>query len=295
MHIARILDGKAVATQVREQVKASVEDFTARRSRPPSLHVVLVGDDPSSRVYVRNKNAAAKKVGIDSVTHTLPATTSEEEILALVSRLNADDAVDAILVQLPLPKGINESRVIDAISPLKDADGLHPLNAGLLVAGRPRLVPCTPQGCMRLIDEAGIALKGQHAVVVGRSLLMGKPMAQLLLAQHATVTIAHSRTRDLPLLCARADVLVAAVGRARMIKGDWIACGAVVIDVGINQLESGELVGDVDFEPACERARAITPVPGGVGPVTIAYLLKNTVAAAELRANLSAGDTTKLP
>lgn len=294
MCVARVLDGKIVAAQVRQQVKASVENFTACHSRPPSLHVVLVGEDPSSRVYVRNKNAAAKKVGINSVTHTLPATTSEEEVLALVSRLNTDDAVDAILVQMPLPRSINESRVIDAIAPLKDADGLHPLNAGLLMAGRPRLVPCTPQGCIRLIEESGIALKGQHAVVVGRSLLMGKPMAQLLLAQHATVTIAHSHTRDLPELCARADVLVVAVGRPRMIKADWIRSGAVVVDVGINQLESGELVGDVDFEPARERASAITPVPGGVGPMTIAYLLKNTAAAAEQRVNLSAGNTTKL-
>ena len=278
-----ILDGKSVANKVKAEVKEQVDAFIAQHGRAPSLHVVLVGEDPASQVYVRNKGKAAKKVGIAGVTHTLPADTPQAELMQLVSELNADPGVDGILVQLPLPKGLAEQPVLDLIDPGKDVDGLHAVNAGLLSAGRDALVACTPQGCMRLIAETGIALKGMDAVVVGRSNLVGKPVAQLLLQQHATVTIAHSRTRELDALCRRADVLVAAVGRAQMVKGDWIKPGAVVIDVGINRLDDGRLVGDVDFDGAKERASAITPVPGGVGPMTIAYLLQNTVLAAKAR------------
>jgi len=245
--------------------------------------VVLVGDDPASHVYVRNKERAARDVGIDSVTHRLAAEASQAEVLALVDRLSADPQVDGILLQMPLPKGMDEKAVLDRIAPAKDVDGLHPWNAGLLASGRPALVPCTPQGCMRLLDEAGVELRGLHAVVVGRSILVGKPVAQLLLERHATVTIAHSRTHDLPGLCHSADVVIAAVGKARLIQGDWVKPGAVVIDVGTNRTEDGKLGFDVDFEAAKERARIITPVPGGVGPLTIAFLLSNTVVAGERR------------
>lgn len=279
----RILDGKSIAEKVRSEVQQQVEAFRLTSGRAPSLHVVLVGNDPASQVYVRNKNKAAKKTGIDAVTHELPSDTPQAQVEAVVRNLNEDAAVDGILVQLPLPKGLNEQAVLDLIDPKKDVDGLHAVNAGLLSAGRPALVPCTPQGCMRLLAETGVSLQGLDAVVVGRSVLVGKPMAQLLLQQHATVTVAHSRTRDLDAVCRRADVLVAAVGRPRMIQGSWVKPGAIVIDVGINRLDDGRLVGDVDFEGAMSRARAITPVPGGVGPMTIAYLLQNTVLAAKGR------------
>lgn len=280
MSTVRILDGKAIAKEVRSQVQASVQQFAATFGRPPSLHVVLVGSDPASQVYVRNKNAAATKAGIHSVTHTLGDDASQAQVMELVDKLNADREVNGILVQLPLPKGLQEAQVIDLISPQKDVDGLHPMNVGLMTAGRDAMVPCTPQGCMRLIAEAHMDPKGRRAVVIGRSLLMGKPVAQLLLAQHATVTMAHSRTRDLDALCREADILVVAVGKPKLVQGDWIRPGAVVIDVGINRLEDGTLVGDVDFDAAKLRAGAITPVPGGVGPMTIAYLLQNTVVAA---------------
>ncbi|HQP35547.1 MAG TPA: bifunctional methylenetetrahydrofolate dehydrogenase/methenyltetrahydrofolate cyclohydrolase FolD [Polyangiaceae bacterium] len=280
---AIILDGKAVGARVRAEVAERVLRFRERFGRVPGLHVVLVGDDPASHVYVRNKERAARDVGIDSVTHRLAAEASQAEVLALVDRLSADPQVDGILLQMPLPKGMDEKAVLDRIAPAKDVDGLHPWNAGLLASGRPALVPCTPQGCMRLLDEAGVELRGLHAVVVGRSILVGKPVAQLLLERHATVTIAHSRTHDLPGLCHSADVVIAAVGKARLIQGDWVKPGAVVIDVGTNRTEDGKLVGDVDFEAAKERARIITPVPGGVGPLTIAFLLSNTVVAGERR------------
>ena len=280
---ATIIDGKAVAARVRAEVTLEVAAFVREFGRAPSLHVVLVGDDPASHIYVRNKEKAARDVGINGVAHRLPADTTEQAVVALVDQLSADDGVDGILVQLPLPKGLSEHHVLDRILPAKDVDGLHPVNAGLLVSGREALVPCTPQGCLRLIDETGTELRGLQAVVVGRSILVGKPVAQLLLARHATVTIAHSRTRDLPGVCHMADVLVAAVGKAHLIQGDWIKEGAVVIDVGTNRGEDGKLRGDVDFEAARARAKAITPVPGGVGPMTIAYLLKNTVAAARAR------------
>ncbi len=280
---ARVIDGKAVAAKVRAEVAWRAAAFARKFGRAPGLHVILVGDDPASQVYVRNKEKAAREAGIAGVAHRLPADTPEDDIVALVRRLNADDTVDGILVQLPLPAGNSEQRVLDQLDPAKDVDGLHPVNAGLLVSGRKALVPCTPQGCMRLIAETGVSLVGARAVVVGRSNLVGKPVAQLLLREHATVTMAHSRTRELDALCRTADVLVVAVGKAQLIKGSWVKPGAVVIDVGINRNDQGKLIGDVEFDSACEVASAITPVPGGVGPMTIACLLSNTVDAAESR------------
>jgi methylenetetrahydrofolate dehydrogenase (NADP+)/methenyltetrahydrofolate cyclohydrolase len=279
-----ILDGKSIGAAVREEVKEGAAAFSAEHGRPPGLSVVLVGEDPASVVYTRNKEKAAKEAGIAGALHRLPASTTEAELLALLRQLNEDPAVDGILVQLPLPKQIRAEAVLDAIDPAKDVDGFHPVNVGLLASGRPGLVPCTPAGSMRLLREAGVALRGARAVVVGRSNIVGKPMAQLLLAESATVTIAHSQTRDLPALCREADVLVAAVGRSKMIQGDWVRDGATVIDVGINRGDDGKLVGDVDFEAALPRAAHITPVPGGVGPMTIAMLLANTLAAAKARA-----------
>ncbi len=285
---AKILDGKKLAETVRAEVRAGVEAFKAERGRAPGLDVVLVGDDPASQVYTRNKEKASNEVGMRGRLHVLPKDTPEEKVLALVAELNADDAIDGILVQLPLPSHIHEHRVLDSVLPSKDVDGFHPVNAGLLASGRPGLVPCTPLGCMRLLAESGVELRGARAVVVGRSNIVGKPIAQLLLAQHATVTLAHSRTRDLPAVCREADVLVAAVGKAELIRGDYIKPGAVVIDVGINRVDAGngktKLVGDVAFLEAVEKASAITPVPGGVGPMTIAYLLQNTLTAARARA-----------
>ncbi len=280
---AQIIDGKAISQKVRDEVKANVAAFVARHGRAPGLDVVLVGENAASLSYTKNKEKMAKEAGMNGKLHKLPAETSEGDLLALIATLNADAAVDGILVQLPLPKQIREERVLDAIDPHKDVDGFHPVNAGLLMSGRPSLVPCTPRGCMRLLAECGVSLKGARAVVVGRSNIVGKPMAHLLLAEHATVTIAHSRTRDLPALCREADILIAAVGKARMIQGDWVKPGAIVIDVGINRTDDGKLVGDVDTEAAKERAAWITPVPGGVGPMTIACLLENTLVAAERR------------
>ncbi len=281
--MGNILDGKAIAEKVRAEVRADVTSFVAEHGRAPGLTVVLVGEDPASVVYTRNKEKSAKECGIAGTLLRLPADTPEAEVLALVAKLNGDDAVDGILVQLPLPRHVREAEVLRAIDPDKDVDGFHALNAGRLATGQPALVPCTPTGCMRLIAESGVELAGARAVVVGRSNIVGKPMAQLLLAKHATVTIAHSRTRDLPAVCREADVLVAAVGRAEMVRGDWVKPGAVVIDVGINRDTNGKLVGDVAFAEARERASWITPVPGGVGPMTIACLLANTVAAARAR------------
>jgi methylenetetrahydrofolate dehydrogenase (NADP+)/methenyltetrahydrofolate cyclohydrolase len=280
---ARIIDGKAIAQKVRDEVKANVARFVAAHGRAPGLDVVLVGEDQASVVYTRNKERTSNEVGMRGRLHRLPENTSEIEVVNLVESLSNDDAVDGILVQLPLPKHIREERVLGAIDPSKDVDGFLPQNAGLLSLGRPALVPCTPRGSMRLLAETGTPLAGARAVVVGRSNIVGKPMAMLLLAQHATVTIAHSRTRDLGALCREADVLVAAVGKARMIQGDWVKEGATVIDVGINRNAEGKLVGDVDFEPAAERAAWITPVPGGVGPMTIACLMENTLMAAQSR------------
>ena len=276
---AIIIDGKAVAAALRSRVAADVAALSYR----PGLTVVLVGDDPASAVYVRSKDRAAAGAGIAAHTIKLPAVTEETELLALVARLNADDAVDGILVQMPLPKQIRSPAIIDAIDPAKDVDGLNPVNAGLLQSGRTGLVPCTPAGVMKLLAETGVAVRGARALVLGRSVLVGRPLAALLTNADATVTTAHSRTRDLPAECRRAEILVAAAGRAEMVRGDWIAPGAVVVDVGINRLGDGRLVGDVAYAEAAPHARAITPVPGGVGPMTIACLLENTVIAARRR------------
>ncbi|MCK6536542.1 MAG: bifunctional methylenetetrahydrofolate dehydrogenase/methenyltetrahydrofolate cyclohydrolase FolD [Polyangiaceae bacterium] len=278
--MAKLIDGKLIAKAVRDEVRLGVQAFLAERGRRPGLHVVLAGDDPASAVYVRNKEKAAEEVGMAGAVHRLPASVTEAELLGLVQRLNADPAVDGILVQLPLPKGIAAEKILDAIDPAKDVDGFHPINVGALWTGKPGLVPCTPRGCMRLLAEAGVALAGARAVVIGRSNIVGKPMAALLLAEHATVTVAHSRTRDLPGVCLQADVIVAAVGRAKMVQREWVKPGAVVIDVGMNRDEHGKLCGDVDFASVEPVAGAITPVPGGVGPMTIAMLLGNTLTAA---------------
>jgi len=286
---ARILDGKALAETVRSEVRAGVEAFRAAHGRAPGLDVVLVGEDPGSVIYTRSKEKASSEIGMRGKLHALPASTPEADLVELVRALDEDPAVDGILVQLPLPAGIDAQRVLDLVDPRKDVDGFHPVNAGLLLLGRRgALVACTPAGCMRLLALAGAKLEGAHAVVVGRSNIVGKPMAQLLLAANATVTMTHSRTRDLPALCRQADVLVAAVGKREMIRGDWIKPGAVVIDVGMNRvaLPDGKtkLYGDVAFDEAKEVASAITPVPGGVGPMTIAMLLANTLEAARRRA-----------
>jgi methylenetetrahydrofolate dehydrogenase (NADP+)/methenyltetrahydrofolate cyclohydrolase len=283
---ARIIDGKAVAERLRAQVAARVAALPFR----PGLRVVRVGDDPASGVYVRNKDRAAAAAGLDSATLHLPADTTEAALLEVVARLNADPAVDGILVQLPLPPRIRTAAVIAAVDPAKDVDGFHPVNAGLLASGRRGgLVPCTPKGVMHLLREAAdAALPGARALVLGRSQIVGRPMAQLLLDADCTVTIAHSRTQSLAAECRRAEVLVAAVGRPAMVRGDWIREGAVVIDVGINRGADGRLVGDVAFEEALAHAGAITPVPGGVGPMTIACLLENTVEAALARRGMAA-------
>ena len=283
---ATLLDGKALAARLRTELTGEAARLAEAGVRP-GLAVVLVGDDPASQIYVRNKTVACAQVGIKTYDHRLPATTSDDELLALVATLNADPAVDGILVQLPLPAGLDARRVLFAVDPRKDVDGIHPENVGRLLLGQPRFVACTPFGVMKLIAEAGLPLAGANAVVVGRSNMVGKPMAALLLGADATVTVCHSRTRDLAAVVARADLVVAAVGRAEMIRGDWIKPGAVVIDVGINRTAEGKLLGDVEFAPAAARASAITPVPGGVGPMTIAMLLANTITAAQARAALT--------
>lgn len=280
---ATIIDGKAIAAALRAELAARVAKNAARGLRAPALAVVLVGDDPASQVYVGSKVKQTKEIGMRSIEHRLPETIGEGELLALIARLNADPEIDGILVQLPLPVGIRPQTVIEAIDPAKDVDGFHPLNVGRIVTGGRAFVPCTPRGSMRLIRSVGAELAGLHAVIVGRSNIVGKPMAHLLLAADCTVTIAHSRTRDLAGLCRSADILVAAVGRPRLVGRDHIKPGAIVIDVGINRVAGGDgasrLVGDVDFEAARDIAGAITPVPGGVGPMTIACLLENTLDA----------------
>ncbi len=281
-----IIDGKAIAARVRAEVTAQVREIEARARVKPGLALVRVGNDPASEIYVRGKVKACLETGMAGFEHILPEETSSAELLALVRKLNVDPKVHGVLVQLPLPKQINADEVLDLLAPQKDVDGFGPHNAGALFTGRKGLRPCTPLGILRLLDEAQTPLQGARALVVGRSNIVGKPVAMLLLERHATVTMAHSRTVALDEEVARADVLVAAIGKAEMIKGAWIKLGATVIDVGMNRNAAGKLVGDVEFAPAAERARAITPVPGGVGPMTIAYLLSNTIQAARAQLGL---------
>jgi methylenetetrahydrofolate dehydrogenase (NADP+) / methenyltetrahydrofolate cyclohydrolase len=288
---ASIIDGKAFAEELRGRVAAEVSELKSGHGFTPGLAVVLVGENPASQVYVRNKAKQTAEVGMVSFEHKLAKATSQAELLALVGRLNADRRVNGILVQLPLPAQIDPQAVLDAIDPAKDVDGFHVVNAGRLATGGKALVPCTPLGCLMLLKDRLGDLSGKRAIVLGRSNIVGKPMAQLLLAESCTVTIAHSRTRDLPGECRRAEILIAAVGRAEMVRGDWIAPGATVIDVGINRIEregNSRLVGDVAFEEAVKVAGAITPVPGGVGPMTIACLLQNTLTAAKRQRGLAA-------
>jgi len=292
---ASIIDGKAFAAGLREQVGVLAASFEQAAGRKAGLAVVLVGEDPASEVYVRNKGKQTIACGMNSFEHKLPADTSEADLLAVVAQLNADPAVDGILVQLPLPGHMDEQKVIATINPDKDVDGFHVINAGRLAVGLPGFVPCTPLGCLMLLKDQLGSLSGLDAVVIGRSNIVGKPMAQLLIGESCTVTIAHSRTKDLPAVVRRADIVVAAVGRPEMVKGDWLKPGATVIDVGINRVPGAEegktrLVGDVDFASASAVAGAITPVPGGVGPMTIAVLLRNTIVAAHRNAGIALGD-----
>jgi methylenetetrahydrofolate dehydrogenase (NADP+)/methenyltetrahydrofolate cyclohydrolase len=288
---AEILDGKAVANQVREELRVRVEDCRKQGMRAPGLAVVLIGDNPASHIYVKNKIQACKKVGIESFLRQFPADVKEEEVFACIDELNRSEQVDGILVQLPLPAHLPTDRILDAVSPDKDADGLHPLNLGILTAGKPGLRPCTPQGVMVLLERYAVELKGKNAVVIGRSNLVGKPVALMLLEKHATVTVCHSRSKDLAEIAKTADVLVVAAGRQCMVKADWVKPGAVVIDVGIHKREitagpkagESEVVGDVDFPEVVKKAAKITPVPGGVGPMTIAMLLSNTLMSYEAR------------
>lgn len=282
---ARILDGKAIAADLLLAAAGRVV-MCVGRGAAPCLAVVLVGEDPASQVYVRSKERRAEEIGVLTRDHRLPGDTTTDELLALVRALNEDPAVDGILLQLPLPRGVDSERVLRAIDPAKDVDGFHPENLGLLLLGTPRFVACTPQGCMRLLAAGEVALAGARALVIGRSTIVGKPIAQLLVQADATVTVAHSRTQNLSEEVARADVVIAAIGRPEFVRGAWIKPGAAVIDVGINRLGSGQLVGDVEYAAAAERAQVITPVPGGVGPMTIACLLSNVIDAAERRAGL---------
>jgi methylenetetrahydrofolate dehydrogenase (NADP+)/methenyltetrahydrofolate cyclohydrolase len=284
---ARIIDGKAVAARVRADVARDVDAFVAEHGRSPGLATILVGDDPASAVYVAGKQKASAEVGIQGFDHRVAADAPEEEVVALIERLNADHDVSGILCQLPVPDHMDGVKLTGLIDPGKDVDGLTPISAGLLSLGREGLRPCTPEGVMLLLAEAGAQLEGAEAVVIGRSNLFGKPMAQLLLQANATVTTCHSRTRDLPGVCRRADVLIAAAGRARMVERDWVKPGAIVIDVGLSRTDEG-LAGDVAFDDVVEVASAITPVPGGVGPMTVACLLRNTVKAARLSARRGA-------
>jgi methylenetetrahydrofolate dehydrogenase (NADP+)/methenyltetrahydrofolate cyclohydrolase len=286
---AVILDGKATAAKERQKTALRAAAFASKFGRKPGLAVIQVGEDPASTVYVRNKRKSCVEVGIESFAHDLPVTTSEAELLALVRRLNEDERVDGILVQMPLPKGIDSDRIMDAVDPAKDADGFHPTNTGLLAQKRPRLRPCTPYGVIRLAETYGIELKGKRAVCVGASNIVGRPMALELLLARATVTVCHTGTRDLRAEVERAEVVVAAVGKPDFVPGEWIRPGAAVFDVGINRLPSGKLVGDVGFSAAADRAGWITPVPGGLGPMTIAMLLSNTVDAACFRKGVPLG------
>jgi methylenetetrahydrofolate dehydrogenase (NADP+) / methenyltetrahydrofolate cyclohydrolase len=286
--VAKVIDGKAIAEKVRLEVAAGAATFTQKFGRRPGLHVVLAGEDPASAVYVRNKEKAAIEVGFAGVVHRLPATVTQAELAELVSRLNADNSVDGILVQLPLPKGLHEEPILKLIAPEKDVDGFHAGNVGALWSAKSDvlgsvLVPCTPRGCIRLLVEAGVQLKGKRALVIGRSNIVGKPIAALMLGLDATVTIAHSRTVDLAARCREAEIIIAAVGRPKLVTGDWVSPGAVVIDVGINRDSNGKLCGDVDFDSVEPKASLITKVPGGVGPMTIAMLMDQTLLAATNR------------
>ncbi len=287
--MAQIIDGKAIAARLRERVAAETAVFREETGVTPHLAAVLAGEDPASAVYVRNKQRACEKAGLRSTSHRLEDGASQEELLALVERLNADADVHGILVQLPLPEQIDETAVLDAVSPLKDVDCFHPENVGLLSQGRPRFQPCTPAGCQHLLTEAGVSTEGAHVVVLGRSEIVGKPMAMLMLQKgegaNATVTVCHSRSRDLAAITRQADILIAALGKPRFVTGEMVKPGVVVIDVGINRTDDGKLVGDVDFASVTTKASAITPVPGGVGPMTIAMLLQNTLTAARLQVN----------
>jgi len=285
----QLIDGRAIASEIRAELKEKVRAFTSTYDATPCLAVVLVGDDPASHIYVRTKERACAEVGIRSEKHHLPAETSEEDLLRLICRLGERDDVDGILVQLPLPRHISEQSVLSQVAPAKDVDGFHPVNGGLLLSGGQGIVPCTPKGVIELIKRTGVSIAGKEAVVVGRSNIVGKPTALLLLREHATVTLAHSRTGDLKEVCRRADILVVAAGRPRLVTGEYVKPGAVVLDVGINRLPDGGLVGDVDFESVREVAGFLTPVPGGVGPMTIAMLLSNTLDAAIARREGRAG------
>ena len=279
---AKILDGKAIAADLRQQIKSRVDERVAAGERRPGLAVVLVGENPASQVYVRNKRKSCDEVGFHSVSHDLPADTTQDQLLALIDQLNEEDAIDGILVQLPLPEQIDEESVIERILPTKDVDGFHPYNVGRLALKMPILRPCTPKGVMTMLERTGQKLEGLDAVIIGQSNIVGRPMALELLAARCTITVCHSRTKDLEEKARNADILVAAVGRPQFVPGDWVKEGAIVIDVGINRTDEGKLVGDVNFAEASERASWITPVPGGVGPMTIATLLENTLHAAEL-------------
>ena len=278
-----IIDGNKIAQDIRNEVRQSAISLKEQKGIVPGLAVVLVGEDSASQVYVGRKAKACAEVGFFSREYKLPAETDEEKLLKIIRKLNRDKLIHGILVQLPLPKHISTEKIIAAIDPHKDVDGFHPYNVGGLVTGSPLFIPCTPQGIMELIARTGIELKGKEAVVVGRSNIVGKPIALLLLAQHATVTICHSRTKNLPVVTRRADILIAAVGKAHMIKADMVKDGVIVIDVGVNRLENGKLAGDVDFNEVAPKASFITPVPGGVGPMTIAMLMKNTLRAAQIQ------------
>lgn len=288
---AKILDGKRVAEQIREEIRAQVEAFCQRTGQRPGLAAILVGDNPASHIYVRNKRRACEQAGIVSWLHHLPGDTRESELLSLISRLNNDAEVNGILVQLPLPKHISENRILEAVSPWKDIDGFGPDNLGRLAAGRPRFVPCTPLGVQMLLRRYEIPIAGRHVVILGRSTIVGKPLALLLLQKSpgadATVTVCHSRTQNLADITRQADILVAAIGQARFVRADMVKPGAVVVDVGINRLPDGTIVGDVDHAAVAQVAGAITPVPGGVGPMTVAMLLHNTLRAAEFQAGLA--------
>jgi len=276
----QILSGKEVAAKVLAEVKADVAALREKTGVQPTLAVILVGDDPASQIYVRNKKRAADDVGINSRDYLFPQGCTEAELLETIAGINRDSSIHGVLLQLPLPKGMDEDQAVTAIAPEKDADGLHPTNLGQLLAGKPGAIPCTPAGCIEILDHYGIPIEGAEAVVVGRSRLVGKPLAQLLLARHATVTMCHTRTRDLAGHCRRADILCVAAGRAGVITGDMVRDGAVVIDVGVNRLPTGKVTGDVQFDSVSPKARAITPVPGGVGPMTVAMLMRNTARAA---------------